>query len=150
MSSDVDTFPSVLAGPPNLNAEKLANAVSSQFDLVGNYTELISERDRNFRLTTGDGTTYVVKATCLAEDPVVTDFQIAALIYLESRGVAGVPRIVRTPSGGDRGVIQSEDGYEICLRVVTWLKGTLLCDVELTSVIAGRFGILLALRDVAR
>ncbi len=149
MSSEADTSPSVLAGPPNLGAEDLANAVSSQFDLVGNYTELISERDRNFRLTTGDGTTYVVKATCLAEDPVVTDFQIAALIYLESRGVAGVPRIVRTPSGGDRGVIQSEDGYEICLRVVTWLKGTLLCDVELTSVIAGRFGKRLAELDVA-
>jgi len=149
MSSEAETSPAVLAGPPNLSSEELANAVSSQFGLVGNYTELVSERDRNFRLTTGDGTTYVVKATCLAEDPVVTDFQIAALIYLENRGVEGVPRIVRTLSGGDRGVIQSEDGHDICLRLVSWLTGILLCNVEMTSAIAGRFGKRLAELNVA-
>jgi Ser/Thr protein kinase RdoA (MazF antagonist) len=149
MNSEADTSPSVLAGPPNFNAEDLANAVSLQFGLVGDYTELVSERDRNFRLTTGDGTRYVVKATCLDEDAIVTDFQIAALIHLEDLGVKGVPRIVRTPSGRDRGVIQSEDGPEICLRVVSWLNGELLSDVEVTPQIAERFGKRLAELNVA-
>jgi len=149
MNSQADNCRSVFAGPPNLNAEELAKAVSLQFGLAGHYTELISERDRNFRLITGDGTGYVVKATCLAEDAIVTDFQIAALIYLENRGVNGVPQIVRTSSGRDRGVIQSEDGFEICLRVVTWLNGKLLRDVEVTSEIAQRFGKRLAELNVA-
>ena len=149
MRSDNDTSGAVLAGPPNLNTEELANAVSQQFGLDGDYTELVSERDRNFRLTSEDGTSYVVKATCLAEDPVVTDFQISALTYLENRGVRGVPRIVRTRVGRDRGVIQSEDGFEVCLRVVTWLTGNLLCNYEVTPEIAQRFGKRLAELDVA-
>jgi len=149
MNSKADNCQPVLGGPPNLNTEKLAKAVSLQFGLVGDYTELISERDRNFRLITRDGTGYVVKATGLAQDAIVTDFQIAALIHLESRGVNGVPRIVRTSSGRDCGSIRSEDGFEIRLRVVTWLSGTLLGDVEVTSEIAQQFGRRLAELDVA-
>lgn len=149
MYSQTESSRSVLAGPPNLHAEELANAVSQQFGLVGDYTELISERDRNFRLLTGSGTSYVVKAVCLAEDAIVTDFQIAALLHLENRGVTGVPRIVRTPSGRDRGSIRSEDGFDVCLRVVTWLSGKLLRDVDVTSDIAQRFGRRLAELDVA-
>jgi hydroxylysine kinase len=149
MNSQLDNSQSVLAGPPSFNAQELANAISLQFELVGDYTELVSERDRNFRLTTADGTDYVVKATCLAEDALVTDFQIAALVYLESRGANGVPRIVRTSEGRDRGVIQSEDGFEISLRVVTWQKGKLLRDVEVNPEIAGRFGKRLAELDAA-
>jgi Ser/Thr protein kinase RdoA (MazF antagonist) len=85
----------------------------------------------------------------LAEDALVTDFQIAALIHLESRGANGVPRIVRALSGRDRGVIQGEDGSEICLRVVTWQKGKLLRDIEVTPEIAARFGKRLAELNVA-
>ena len=149
MNFPADTSQPILAGPPVFDAEDLANAVSDQFGLVGDYTELVSERDRNFRLITGDGTNYVVKATCLDEDAIVTDFQITALIYLEKRGVKGVPRIVRTPSGRDRGVMHSEDGLDICLRIVSWLSGTLLRDVEVTSKIAARFGKRLAELNIA-
>jgi len=149
MNSQSNTSQSVLAGPPSFNAQELANAVSLQFGLVGDFTELISERDRNFRLTSADGTDYVVKATYLAQDVLVTDFQIAALLHLESRGANGVPRIVRTSAGRDRGVIQSEDGFEICLRVVTWERGELLRDVKVNPEIAERFGKRLAELDVA-
>jgi len=149
MNYQAHTSQSVLAGPPDFNAEDLANAVSDQFGLVGDYSELVSERDRNFRLTTGDGTRYVVKASRLGEDAIVIDFQIAALIYLENRGLIGVPRIVRTLSGQDRSVIHSVDGSEVCLRVVSWLSGELLSNVEVTSQIAARFGRRLAELDVA-
>ena len=149
MRTKTDPSKSVLAGPPNLSSEDVASAVSLQFGLIGDYTELISERDRNYRLISTDGTSYVVKATCQAEDAIVTDFQIAALIHLENRGLTGVPRIVRTPAGRDRGVIKSEDGSEICLRVVTWLSGKLLRDADVTAAIAGRFATRLAELNIA-
>jgi Ser/Thr protein kinase RdoA (MazF antagonist) len=149
MHSPTENPRPILAGPPNLSTEELAKAVSLQFGLAGDYTELISERDRNFRLRTRDGKSYVVKATCLAEDAIVTDFQISALIHLENRGVTFVPRIVRTPSGRDRGSVRSEDGSELCLRVVTWLSGELLRDVDVTAKIAQRFGRRLAELNVA-
>jgi hydroxylysine kinase len=149
MNSETHASESILAGPPNLNADDVANAVSLQFGLIGDFTELVSERDRNYRLTASDGRSYVVKATCQAEDAIVTDFQIEALIHLENRGVTGVPRIVRTPSGQDRGVIRSVDGSDISLRVVTWLSGKLLSDVEVTAKIAGSFGARLAELNLA-
>jgi Ser/Thr protein kinase RdoA (MazF antagonist) len=73
----------------------------------------------------------------------------AALIHLENQGLRWVPRIVRTLSGRDRGVIRSEDGSEACLRVVTWLSGKLLSDVDVTREIAARFGKRLAELDIA-
>jgi len=149
MSSQTDISESVLAGPPNLDAEDVASAVFLQFGLTGDYTELVSERDRNYRLISRDGTSYAVKATCQAEDAIVTDFQIAALIHLENRGLAGVPRVIRTPAGRDSGVVKSKDGFEVRLRVVTWLSGRLLRDVDVTSWIAGRFGTRLAELNIA-
>jgi Ser/Thr protein kinase RdoA (MazF antagonist) len=131
---------SAMVHPPRLAADAVARAVEAQFALTGNYTQLVSERDQNFRLTTTEGKRFVVKATGFAEDPVVTDFQIAALLYLEEQGVMGVPRIVRTVAGEDRGVITADDGVEICLRIVTWLDGQLLVDVGATPDIAGRIG----------
>jgi Ser/Thr protein kinase RdoA (MazF antagonist) len=144
-----DISESVLAEPPKLDAAVVASAVSDQFGLTGDYTELVSERDKNFRLTTANDTSFVVKISCLAEDPIVTDFQIAGLIHLESRGVAGVPRIVRTTSGQDRGAIHTENGSEFSLRVVTWLSGKLLCDFDVSPDIAGRLGGRLAELDLA-
>jgi hydroxylysine kinase len=140
---------SAMVEAPRFTATTVADAVKSQFGLVGEFTELVSERDQNFRLKADSGSSFVVKITGLAEDPVVTDFQIAALIHLESRGVTGVPRIVRTTSGKSRGAIVTEDGSEICLRVVTWLSGRLLCDVDVTPEIARRFGARLAELDLA-
>jgi hydroxylysine kinase len=68
---------------------------------------------------------------------------------MENRGLSGIPRIVRTTSGRDRGVIQSEDGADVCLRVVTWLYGKLLSDVEISAKIAARFGKRLAELNIA-
>jgi len=149
MSFLADVSRSVSATPPNLDEELVAKTVSEQFGLHGDLTELISERDQNFRLTSADGTAFVVKVTSLAEDPVVTDFQIAALIHLENRGLNGVPRILRSLSGQDRGAIQTADGSGICLRVVTWLDGQLLSDIDVTPEIAQRLGRRLAELDLA-
>jgi Ser/Thr protein kinase RdoA (MazF antagonist) len=140
MNISTDISDAVLPGPPCLDAGQVANAVSDQFGLQGNYVQLVSERDQNFRLTTADNTSFVVKVTCLAEDPVVTDFQIATLIHLESQGFAGVPRVVRTATGENHGSIATGDGNRSCLRIVTWLSGQLLSDVDVTPQIAQRFG----------
>jgi hydroxylysine kinase len=144
-----DISESILIEPPKLDAAAVASAVSDQFGLTGDYTELVSERDQNFRLVMADDTSFVVKISGLAEDPIVTDFQIAGLIHLERRGVAGVPRIVRTTSAQDRGAIHTENGFEFSLRVVTWLSGKLLCDFDISPDIAERLGGRLAELDLA-
>lgn len=140
---------SVAAEPPNLTVAVVAEAVAQQYDLHGDYRQLVSERDQNFKLTTADGENFVVKATSLVQDPLVTDFQIAALVHLEKLGLTGVPRIVRTATGQDHGEIVDTCGAKICLRIVTFLSGRLLDDCVATTAIARQLGNRLAKLDIA-
>ena len=118
---------------PDFSAEAVAAVVADEFDLRGDYCQLISERDQNFRLKSPDGRKFVVKVTSLIEDRVATDFQIAMLSHFEECGFDYTPRVVTTASGQKRSVITSDAGQEYCLRVVTWLEGDLLHDVVLTT-----------------
>lgn len=149
MSTTNDLLQSIAVEPPSLDVSVVAAAVAEQFGLAGDYTLLISERDQNFRLTTANNDRYLVKVTSPAEPHAVTDFQIAALSHLANCGVSGVPRTVRTTSGKNRGSIQSDDGSLLCLRVLTWLNGSLLDDNELTPGIANALGYRLAELDRA-
>ncbi len=139
----------VAADPPSIATDVVADAVAGQFGLFGDYTQLVSERDQNFRLTTTDDKRYVVKITSLAQEPVVTDFQIAALLHLEKCGVGGVPKIIHTLAGSDRGMVQTNNASDVCLRVVTWIDCQLLDDSDVTPDIAAQFGQRLAALDIA-
>jgi len=135
--------------PPNIDIDRVAAAVSEQFGLVGRYKSLVSERDQNLSLRTADGREFVVKIAGQDEDPVVTDFQIMALIHLQESGAKGVPEITRTSRGEDHGTISYDDGTEACLRVVSWLSGSLLHDVSLSAEISRSFGQQLARLDLS-
>jgi hydroxylysine kinase len=149
MTAASKTFLSNAAPAPRLGEKVVANAVAEKFGLVGEYAALVSERDQNFRVKTADGTRFVAKVTNATEDRGATDFQIAALVHLEACGIMGVPRIIRTTSGGNRSTIHADDGSELCLRVVSWIDGHLLNDTDVTPEIAGRFGRRLAEMDMA-
>lgn len=149
MTTLSDLLESIAAIPPGFDSTAVATAVTRQFGLSGDYTLLVSERDQNFALTIASKHQYVVKITSLTEHTLVTDFQIAALLHLEKSAVVGVPRIVRTVSGADRGVILSDDGTRHCLRVVTWLNGNLLAASDLSHDNARSFGYQLAELDLA-
>jgi len=135
--------------PPNFATEVVAAVVAEDFNLHGDFTPLVSERDQNFRLRTADGQCFVVKVTGLNEDRIATDFQIAMLSHFEKSQFSYTPRIFRTVSGEKRSVISSAGGQEYCLRIVSWLGGSLLQDIELTTDIANRFGLRLAELDLA-
>lgn len=149
MSARNDLLKSIAVEPPSFDVGVVAEAVAEQFGLAGDYTLLVSERDQNFCLTTANNDRYLVKVTGSAEPHDVTDFQIAALSHLDNCGVSGVPRNVQTTSGKNRGSIQSDDGSPLCLRVLTWLNGSLLDDSELTPGIASSLGHRLADLDRA-
>lgn len=140
---------SVAADPPKLPEVVVADAVARQYGLRGDFRQLVSERDQNFKLTTVGGDHFVVKATSLVQDPIVTDFQIAVLLHLENQLVPGVPRIVRTLSGKEHGEIVLDDGSTICLRIVTFLDGRLLEDCVPSPAIARQLGRRLAELDMA-
>jgi len=149
MNSNDVTLNPVTVEPPDFAPEIVAEVVTENFNLHGDYTQLVSERDQNFRLRTSDGQNFVVKVTGLVEDRIATDFQIAMLSHFEENEFNYAPRVVRTVSGEKRSIITSDTGQEYSLRVVTWLDGSLLKDVELTINNAERFGRRLAELDLA-
>ena len=149
MNSTDDTTNPMTVEQPDFAVAAVAAVVAENYDLQGDYTPLVSERDQNFRLQTADGQGFVVKVTGLAEDRVATGFQIAMLTHFEESGFNFAPRVVRTVSGEQRSVITSDTGQDYCLRVVTWLDGSLLYDVELTTNIVKRFGRRLAELDMS-
>jgi len=149
MSATNDLLQFIAVEPPSFDPSVVAEAVDEQFGLAGDYSLLVSERDQNFCLTTANNDRYLVKITSLVEPRDVTDFQIAALDHLANCGVIGVPQNVRTTAGKKHGSIQSDDGTPLCLRVLTWLNGSLLDDSEITPEIANSLGGRLADLDVA-
>ena len=149
MSFANDLLESIGVEAPSLDTSVVAEAVVGQFGLEGNYAPLVSERDQNFRLTTVNNDRYLVKLTSPVEDRTATDFQISALHHLANCGISGVPRNVFTTSGESRGSIGLDDGSSLCLRVLTWVEGSLLDDSELTPGIAGALGHRLAEIDKA-
>jgi len=149
MSATNNLLQFIAVEPPSFDLSVVAEAVAEQFGLAGNYSLLVSERDQNFCLTTANSDRYLVKITSSVEPRDVTDFQIAALDHLANCGVTGVPRNVSTTSGKNHGSIQAEDGALLCLRVLTWLNGSLIDDSEITPEMANSLGGRLADLDVA-
>jgi len=136
----------VAAAPPAIERAELEVAIREQFGLGGKYTPLVSERDQNFHLAADDGNEYVAKVTSQTEPAIVSDFQIAALLYLEPSGIA-VPEVIRTCDGSVSGVVNVA-GHDHMLRLVSYLPGVQLASVAVDRDIAFDFGAGLAKLDV--
>ena len=138
----------IAIAPPQADVADVAVQVNAQFGLQGDYVSLVSERDQNFRLTAPDGRRFVVKVTSSLEEGVVTDFQIEALLHLECEATLPLPRVVRTLDGKSYGTI--DVGGTACrLRIVDFVEGRQLEELDVTPAVAGRFGTALAILDRA-
>ncbi|MGI9224676.1 MAG: phosphotransferase [Woeseiaceae bacterium] len=141
-------FASVSANPPTIPAEFVRQAVREQFDLDGEYTLLVSERDQNFHLQTTSGRQYLVKVTSAAEPAIVSDFHLGVLLHLEAAGTTSTPHVVRTSAAASAGRIEHDREAHV-LRVVSYLEGTPLSEVSIDTDVARDFGTELANLDAA-
>lgn len=113
----------VLSSPvPDFPVEAARLAAWDHFGLEGDFHRLTSERDVNWRVTTGHGV-FVLKLTNRAEPAPVTDFQTRALLHLEGQDLP-VPRLLRARSGAV--VVETPKGR---LRVLSYLDGRMLHQV---------------------
>ena len=108
---------------------------------------LVSERDQNFRVTTGGGE-YVLKIANAAEPDAVTDFQIKALIHIADRVDAlslpiRAPEVRRTLEGSDS-IRVDRDGRMHVIRLVSFVPGTPLGDKLPSPGLARNMGAYLA------
>ncbi|MCB8879139.1 phosphotransferase [Acidisoma cellulosilytica] len=118
----------VLASPvPDVSAEDAEAAFRRLWGQDGTATPLHSERDRNFRVVTPAGDSFILKFTNANEDPDVTDFQTQALVHVgRSDPTLPVQRIVPTLDAVLIARVAGGDGRMLPVRLFTWLEGDLL------------------------
>ncbi|MEX2125358.1 MAG: phosphotransferase [Woeseia sp.] len=144
-SVNADPLRVIAAEPPPFSGRDAIAIASNHYGLSVSARELISERDRNFHLAAGDGREFVLKITSSAEDPLVTDFQIQALRYIEAhageRGTdIATPRIVPALDGRMSLELDSAAGTHVA-RLVTYLPGVLLVGKPLSPALCRNFGV---------
>lgn len=110
-----------MATAPRLTAANAAHVARKLFGVTARATELPSERDQNFRLTTDDGRCYALKVANAAERRAMLDAENAAMHHLASTGLTPTP-------------VPARDGHEVArhgdhmVRLLTWIDGHPLGD----------------------
>ena len=107
---------SLSTAPPTLSLAEATSLAQRHFGITGQLTQLTSERDLNFRLTTATAQ-YVLKLANPAEPPEVTHFQTAAVLHLDPTSLP-IPKVIRTLTGATEA--QTPHGV---LRLLTYLEG---------------------------
>jgi Ser/Thr protein kinase RdoA (MazF antagonist) len=115
---------------PNLTSLKSVDRIFAQaiaekyFGIQASASELPSERDRNFLLTTTRGEKFVLKIANALEEREVLEAQDATMKHLAER-VSFCPRVVPAVSGEEIVVVEGS-----FVRVLSYLPGKPLATVE--------------------
>jgi len=109
---------------PCFSNQDVKDIAKKHFGLTGNLFPLNSERDQNFRLKTKTGDQFVIKIANGAENPAIIDMQIKALenIAVTDPGLP-VPEVVLSRNGMAIEQVQSRNGTQHHVRVLTYLPG---------------------------
>lgn len=140
MTASSDPMAVIAAPAPPVDAGMAVQIVREHYGLCVTARELISERDRNFRVTDADGRAFVLKIANAAEHPQVTDFQVKALLHIAARrrGIA-VPEVIPTGDGRQAFELALPDGPHVA-RLVTYLDGVVMRDRPVTTALSADFG----------
>lgn len=135
----------VASEPPSFTLRQAAEIARNDYGLSATATLLVSERDQNFRLTLPDGKRFVLKIANSLENPLVTDFQIQALLHIQAKAdtLLKTPAVLRTTSGEYRLTLESK-GRSHVARVVSYLEGKPLGGTVPDTVLARDMGRYLA------
>jgi Ser/Thr protein kinase RdoA (MazF antagonist) len=131
--------------PPAFSTRQAVDIVRDHYSLTAKATALVSERDQNFHLLMDDGREFVLKIANALEDPLVTDFQIQALLHIEARNDALIrtPTVLKTRRNDHSVVVESGENSHV-IRVVSYLPGKPVGSTVPDRILAGKMGAYLA------
>jgi Ser/Thr protein kinase RdoA (MazF antagonist) len=138
-------FKSLNTPPPRIGEDQAAAFLARHYDLAGELTPLVSERDQNFLVRPPGGSPYILKFANVAEPVEVTDFQNQALLHLAGVGIDfPVPQVVPTTGGDYLLKVTGEHGMSHSARLLTWLEGVPLQHASGDASVAAQTGTCLA------
>ncbi|MDN5790215.1 MAG: phosphotransferase [Micrococcales bacterium] len=113
--------------PPALDVSLAERLAGELFGVQGVATELGGERDRNFRVTEPDGTSWVLKVVHSHEPPEFTELQSIVLEHVRARAPSLPVARVRMPLGQEgptaRWADPSTGGEPLRVRMYSYLPG---------------------------
>ncbi len=113
---------------PALDAGVALQLLREHFGVDGGLSPLPSERDQNFRVTTADGTRYVLKLALPDEDAAFA--MQAALLHHVAAVDPDLPLPRMRPARDGRDVVAvSVQGRAYRMRLVSWMDGVPLAEV---------------------
>jgi 4-aminobutyrate aminotransferase-like enzyme/Ser/Thr protein kinase RdoA (MazF antagonist) len=120
----------VVQHAPRFGARDAESLALELFGVAGKAVPLASERDQNFRIDT-PADTVVLKIANATERLENLEFENAALAHLAARCRAlAVPRVRPSASGETILAATSPEGRRHFVRLVQWVPGTVLADVN--------------------
>src|SRR6266511_666049 len=123
-SMKTETVDPLRSPPPALGLPEAEQVAGRVFGVAGLLTPLPSERDLNFRVDDGRGTSFLLKLQNPADDADVVEMQTEAMRHV-ARNEPSLPvmRIVPTLGGEYWAEIPGEDGRISLARLFTFLEG---------------------------
>lgn len=135
--------------PPPLDAVVAEALAAEHFGVVGRATQLSSERDCNFLLTTGTAQ-FLLKIANPAEIPAAVAAQTAALTHIAERDPElPVPRIHQTKAGELAARALRRDAEPLIVRLLDFLPGQALSGTQRSAIQRRGIGTMLGRLDRA-
>ncbi|WP_052730328.1 phosphotransferase [Sphingomonas sp. SRS2] len=123
----------VAAGPP-LAIETATAIARTTFGVAGRIDRLTGERDENFRISTAEGDSFVLKISHPAEDEATLSLMTAALLHMEATAPDIVcPRVHRALNGQTLVHFSDDNGQARTVRLLGWVPGRPLRDADRSS-----------------
>ncbi len=137
------------AAPPALSPDQAADLARAHFGLEVVATDIVSERDQNFRLTDADGGAWVLKVSNAAEDRGVVEMEVAAVERIAMLD-ASLPVPLARPALHGSPIASAEvDGSTHLVRLLPLLPGRNASATELDAATLTRIGEVVARISIA-
>lgn len=115
---------------PRFSADEAIGVCSRFYGISGEATELPSERDQNFKISSDAGS-WVLKIANPAEKQERIELENRVMRHLNRVGERQVcPHLVQTREGRDIQMVSDEHGNPFRVRLITFLEGKPLGDVR--------------------
>ena len=145
----MDPLDAISTPQPEFTENQAKRALAEDFGLQGTLIPLLSERDQNFRVSIDDGRDFVFKIANSSESDSAADFQIKALLHIEQQHCpVATPQVYRTLDGNESSLMHDRGTAHVC-RVVSYLPGVPLSNIEVSAQLAMDFGRSAASLDLA-
>lgn len=116
---------------PPFNEKMAMLMAETLYGLKGVATELPSERDRNFLVSTSTGEEYVLKIAAASERIDTLKFQNTAMTHLRNVvETVHFPQIIKSKNGHEIDYWEDSSGTQYLVRLLTYIPGMVLAKVN--------------------